>query len=241
MRAKVVTATLTMLALGVTAGCGGDSGGSGDAAASTGPIKVWLSNNPEEIAWGEQMVKAWNADHPEEEITAQEIPAGKTSEEVIGAAITAGNAPCLVFNTSPAAVPGTTEAWMLGSGVSLLLDALTTPAHDKKVEVSARLHEKAAAKKRHLRRSRRRAAALAASAQLGDKARDASQRASERLQVAGEHLGERAVELRDEYQPVAAKKLKKARKKARKQAKHVAAAARTSAEGVNERLHQVAS
>ena len=71
----------------------------------TGPIKVWLSNNPEEIAWGKQMVKAWNADHPDEEITAQEIPAGKTSEEVIGAAITAGNAPCLVFNTSPAAVP----------------------------------------------------------------------------------------------------------------------------------------
>ena len=51
------------------------------------------------------MVKAWNADHPDEEVTAQEIPAGKTSEEVIGAAITAGNAPCLVFNTSPAAVP----------------------------------------------------------------------------------------------------------------------------------------
>ena len=35
----------------------------------------------------------------------QEIPAGKSSEEVIGAAITAGNAPCLIFNTSPAAVP----------------------------------------------------------------------------------------------------------------------------------------
>ena len=31
----------------------------------------------------------------------QEIPAGKTSEEVIGAAITAGNAPCLVYNTAP--------------------------------------------------------------------------------------------------------------------------------------------
>jgi multiple sugar transport system substrate-binding protein len=105
MRTQVVTATLTMLALGITAGCGGDSGGSGDAASATGPIDVWLSNNPEEIAWGQQMVKAWNADHPDEEITAQEIPAGKTSEEVIGAAITAGNAPCLVFNTSPAAVP----------------------------------------------------------------------------------------------------------------------------------------
>ena len=105
MRTKVVTATLTMLALGVTAGCGGGSGDSAEAASSTGPIKVWLSNNPEEIAWGKQMVKAWNADHPDEEVTAQEIPAGKTSEEVIGAAITAGNAPCLVFNTSPAAVP----------------------------------------------------------------------------------------------------------------------------------------
>ena len=75
------------------------------ASAATGPIKVWLSNNPEEIAWGKAMVEAWNADHPDEKVTAQEIPAGKTSEEVIGAAITAGNAPCLVFNTSPAAVP----------------------------------------------------------------------------------------------------------------------------------------
>ena len=73
--------------------------------SATGPIKVWLSNNPEEIAWGKQMVKEWNAEHPDEKVTAQEIPAGKTSEEVIGAAITAGNAPCLVFNTSPAAVP----------------------------------------------------------------------------------------------------------------------------------------
>jgi multiple sugar transport system substrate-binding protein len=105
MRSKVATATLTVLALGMTAACGGASGGSDESTTSTGPIKVWLSNNPEEIAWGKQMVEAWNADHPDEQVTAQEIPAGKTSEEVIGAAITAGNAPCLVFNTSPAAVP----------------------------------------------------------------------------------------------------------------------------------------
>ncbi len=106
MRTKVVTATLSVLALGMTAACGGDAGtGSEGAATSTGPIKIWLSNNPEEIAWGEAMVKEWNADNPDQEVTAQEIPAGKTSEEVIGAAITAGNAPCLVFNTSPAAVP----------------------------------------------------------------------------------------------------------------------------------------
>lgn len=109
MRTKVMTAALSVLALGMTAACGGGGGGGeGDAAPGAekrGPIKVWLSNNPEEIAWGKAMVEAWNAEHPDEEVTAQEIPAGQSSEEVIGAAITAGNAPCLVFNTSPAAVP----------------------------------------------------------------------------------------------------------------------------------------
>lgn len=99
-----MTATLVALALAGTAACGGDDGES-SGADERGPIKIWLSNNPEEIAWGEQMVEAWNAEHPDEEITAQEIPAGQSSEEVIAAAITAGNAPCLVFNTSPAAVP----------------------------------------------------------------------------------------------------------------------------------------
>ncbi len=105
MRSKVAIATASILTLGLTAACGGDGGSSGEAATGTGPIEVWLSNNPEEIAWGEQMVEEWNAAHPDEKVTAQEIPAGETSEEVIGAAITAGNAPCLVFNTSPAAVP----------------------------------------------------------------------------------------------------------------------------------------
>jgi len=105
MRSKAATAVLTLLAIGLTASCGGDSGDSDEATTATGPIKVWLSNNPEEIAWGKAMVEEWNAEHPDEEVTAQEIPAGETSEEVIGAAITAGNAPCLVFNTSPAAVP----------------------------------------------------------------------------------------------------------------------------------------
>ena len=48
---------------------------------------------------------AWNQAHSDQKVTAEEIPAGKSSEEVIGASITAGNTPCLVFNTAPAAVP----------------------------------------------------------------------------------------------------------------------------------------
>jgi multiple sugar transport system substrate-binding protein len=109
VKKKACAAAVLTLAIGTTAACGGSggSGASGGSAALTahGPIKVWLSNNPEEITWGKAVVKAWNAAHPKEQATAQEIPAGKTSEEVIGAAITAGNAPCLVYNTSPAAVP----------------------------------------------------------------------------------------------------------------------------------------
>ena len=106
MNRTTTAAALLTLALGATACGGGDDGGSSsDDLATKGPIKIWLSNNPEELAWGKAMVADWNSAHPKEKVTAQEIPAGKSSEEVIGAAITAGNAPCLVYNTSPAAVP----------------------------------------------------------------------------------------------------------------------------------------
>ncbi len=105
MKRRPLTITALVLGLGLTAACGGGGQDAEEARGSTGPITVWMSNNPEEIAWAEQMVKAWNAENPDEKVTTQEIPAGKTSEEVISAAITAGNAPCLVFNTSPAAVP----------------------------------------------------------------------------------------------------------------------------------------
>jgi multiple sugar transport system substrate-binding protein len=68
-----------------------------------GPITIWYSNNTQEVQWGKSMVSAWNSAHPKEQIKAQEVPAGKSTEEVIGAAITAGTTPCLVFNNLPAA------------------------------------------------------------------------------------------------------------------------------------------
>jgi multiple sugar transport system substrate-binding protein len=108
MRKRSTIAALAVV--GLTAGAVG-SGVAVDAARpsgaleSRGPITIWLSNNTQELEWGTAMVEAWNAEHPDEEITSQEIPAGRTSEEVIGASITAGNAPCLIFNTAPAAVP----------------------------------------------------------------------------------------------------------------------------------------
>jgi len=107
MRRRIlIAAGAAASALALTA-CGAGGGGtSADDLEATGDITIWYSNNEAEIAWGKQMVEAWNADNPDEQIKAQEIPAGASSEESITAAITAGNAPCLIFNTSPAAVPG---------------------------------------------------------------------------------------------------------------------------------------
>ena len=89
------------------AGSGAASGAAsgGPAAATQGPIKIWYSNNKEEVTWAKSVLDAWNKDHPDEQVTGEEIPAGQSSEEVIGASITAGNSPCLIFNTAPAAVP----------------------------------------------------------------------------------------------------------------------------------------
>jgi multiple sugar transport system substrate-binding protein len=106
MKPTLATAAIAAALLTTVAACGNSGGTSAtDSAKTHGPISIWYSNNPQEVAWGKQMVAAWNAAHPKEQINAQEVPTGKSSEEVIGAAITAGNEPCLIFNTAPAAVP----------------------------------------------------------------------------------------------------------------------------------------
>ncbi len=105
MRRRILITAATATGILALTACGGGGGGGG-GTEGRGEITIWYSNNESEIAWGEQMVEAWNSENPDEQIRAQEIPAGSSSEEVIGAAITAGNAPCLIFNTSPAAVPG---------------------------------------------------------------------------------------------------------------------------------------
>jgi len=105
MRRRTALA-ISLLAVGAIAltACSGGGGGGSSAGTGRGDITIWYSNNEQEVEWGKQMVEAWNADHPDEQIKGQEIPAGKSSEEVIGAAITAGNAPCLIYNTAPSAV-----------------------------------------------------------------------------------------------------------------------------------------
>src|SRR3546814_6909671 len=68
----------------LVAGCsggGGSGGDGGEGAEATGPIDIWLSNNEQEVAWGTAVVDAWNAENPDEQVTAQEIPAGSSRSE----------------------------------------------------------------------------------------------------------------------------------------------------------------
>src|SRR5690625_22198 len=83
------------------------------ARESRGPITVWTSNNEQELAWGKTVTEAWNADHPDEAITLQEVPAGASTEEAITAAIVAGTTPDLLFAVSPAA----TTDWVRQGGL----------------------------------------------------------------------------------------------------------------------------
>jgi multiple sugar transport system substrate-binding protein len=118
--AKMRTFTAAVAALACTAlslaGC--SSGGSGGGKPSSGPIKIWYSNNAQEVAWGKATVALWNKAHPDQQVSGEEIPAGSSSEEVITAAIAAGNAPCLVFNGSPSAISG----WVKQGGLVPLND-----------------------------------------------------------------------------------------------------------------------
>jgi multiple sugar transport system substrate-binding protein len=106
MKSRILLAAAATLTLGLAACGGGGSAVSASSAADAhGPISIWYSNNAQEVAWGEHMVASWNKLHPSEKVTGQQIPAAQSSEEVIGAAITAGSEPCLIYNTAPAAVP----------------------------------------------------------------------------------------------------------------------------------------
>ncbi|MEV1024853.1 extracellular solute-binding protein [Streptomyces sp. NPDC050264] len=105
MLRRTAYALLVLALAGTATACGRSAPDAATAADARGPITVWLSNNAQEVQWGKAMVAAWNKRHPGQHVTAQQIPAGKTSEEAISASIIAGTSACLAFNTSPAAVP----------------------------------------------------------------------------------------------------------------------------------------
>lgn len=100
------TVVAIVLAALVLSSCGqASSPDPSEANTSRGPITVWMSSNEQELGWGQQMAERWNKTHADQEVRVLPIPAGQTSEGVLRASITAGNAPCLVYNIAPSAEP----------------------------------------------------------------------------------------------------------------------------------------
>ena len=128
-----VAAVSLVLAL---AACGGDDESSGtDAAAAHGPITIWYSNNAQEVAWGKQMVDAWNSRPPDREGHGAGDPGRQVLRGGHRRRITAGTAPCLIYNTSPAAVPGfQKQGGLVRSTTSPTAPATSRPAAGKPAE-----------------------------------------------------------------------------------------------------------
>ena len=74
------------------------------AAAAQTTITFWPSSNPEEIAFATQIVETWNAQNPDIQVKMQPLPASRSTEEVLLAAIAARTTPDVAANIYPGAI-----------------------------------------------------------------------------------------------------------------------------------------
>jgi multiple sugar transport system substrate-binding protein len=84
-----------------------DAGGGleiNESSRSGGPITLtyWPAANPVETRLAMRLAAAWNADHPDIQVRVQPLPAGRSSEEVLLAAIVAKATPDVSSNVSSA-------------------------------------------------------------------------------------------------------------------------------------------
>ncbi len=64
-------------------------------------LVYWSSQNAQERDLALRLTDAWNASHPDIQVTVQPLPAGQSSEEVLLAAIVAGTTPDVCSNVWP--------------------------------------------------------------------------------------------------------------------------------------------
>ena len=108
---------LVLLVVAALVGC--DDGPAGAEAGGAVELVYWTSQNPQERAWSDILVERWNAEHPDIQVTAQPLPAGQSSEEVLLASIVAGTTPDVCSNVWP----GILSDFVRAGGV-LALDAM---------------------------------------------------------------------------------------------------------------------
>ncbi|MBE3576004.1 MAG: sugar ABC transporter substrate-binding protein, partial [Firmicutes bacterium] len=76
--------------------------------AGKGAVKAeltyWPSANPQEIAFAKQVVAEWNARHPDTPVRMEPLPASRSTEEVLLAAVAAHTTPDVCSNINPGIV-----------------------------------------------------------------------------------------------------------------------------------------
>lgn len=67
-------------------------------------LTFWPSSNPQEIEFATRIVKAWNESHPDIQVKMEPLPASRSTEEVLLAAIAAKTTPDVCANIYPGAI-----------------------------------------------------------------------------------------------------------------------------------------
>jgi multiple sugar transport system substrate-binding protein len=100
-----------------------------DKAAAPVTLTYWPAANPVEVRLANRLASQWNQEHPDVQVRVQPLPAGRSSEEVLLAAIVAKATPDVSSNVSSALLARLVRA----GGVVRL---------DDRVATSARLRER---------------------------------------------------------------------------------------------------
>jgi multiple sugar transport system substrate-binding protein len=87
--------------------------------SNTEKLLYWSSNNPDEIQFAKYIVNQWNTANPQREIVFQPVPEGRSSEEVILAAVVGKTTPDIYSNMWQGDVE-----FFARSGVLIPLDTL---------------------------------------------------------------------------------------------------------------------
>jgi multiple sugar transport system substrate-binding protein len=108
-----------------------------DRAGAASPITLtyWPAANPEETRLAMRLTKQWNAENPDVQVRMQPLPAGRSSEEVLLAAIVAKATPDVSSNVSSALLARLVRA----GGVVRLDNRATTAARLKERTTAAML------------------------------------------------------------------------------------------------------
>jgi len=106
-----------------------DAGAGSDKPSAPITLTYWPAANPVEVRLANRLAARWNQEHPDVQVRVQPLPAGRSSEEVLLAAIVAKATPDVSSNVSSALLARLVRA----GGVVRL---------DNRVATSARLRER---------------------------------------------------------------------------------------------------